>query len=92
MIFMHLLDLFFLSVSSQFACGALLTLPFLHQSQCGATALHAATYRGHNRVVTLLLEARAQPELLDAHGRRAMEYALDRCSSLVIEMLLDCSD
>jgi ankyrin repeat protein len=82
-----LIDFFLLPICLLF----LLTLLIPLQLKRGATALHAATYRGHNRVVTALLEARAQPELLDAYGRRAMEYALDRCSMLVIEMLLDYS-
>ena len=55
----------------------------------GATALHAAAYHGHGGVAAALLEARAQPDLLNAHGRRAVEYALDQGHATVFELLLD---
>ena len=44
----------------------------------GATALHHAAANGNREMINLLIEAGADPASLDASGRSALAYALDR--------------
>ncbi|XP_020627599.1 ankyrin repeat and SOCS box protein 3-like [Orbicella faveolata] len=39
------------------------------------TPLHAATFQEHGKIVMLLLERNAQPELPDSEGRSAKDFA-----------------
>ncbi|KAF1776810.1 P-loop containing nucleoside triphosphate hydrolase [Phytophthora cactorum] len=41
----------------------------------GWTALHAAAFQEHGKVVRLLLAHQADPKMVDAEGRRAVDYA-----------------
>lgn len=41
----------------------------------GWTALHAASFQEHGKVVRLLLAYQADPRIMDAEGRRAVDYA-----------------
>ncbi|CEG41873.1 Ankyrin [Plasmopara halstedii] len=41
----------------------------------GWTALHAASFQEHGKVVRILLAHQADPKLMDAEGRRAVDYA-----------------
>ncbi|KAL4127896.1 hypothetical protein PRIC2_006893 [Phytophthora ramorum] len=41
----------------------------------GWTALHAASFQEHGKVVRILLDNQADPKMVDAEGRRPVDYA-----------------
>ncbi|ETK74426.1 hypothetical protein L915_18768 [Phytophthora nicotianae] len=41
----------------------------------GWTALHAASFQEHGKVVRILLGHKGDPKMVDAEGRRAVDYA-----------------
>lgn len=55
--------------------------------RCEATPLNIASFRGNADVVQLLLEHGADPEVRDADGRSAMEWAKDRKHRDVLTIL-----
>lgn len=54
----------------------------------GQTALHRATEHGHEWVVSLLLQERADVNIRDNSGKSALDYAVDRARVPVIRLLL----
>ena len=50
-------------VRTAHVCSNAYTCTYTHISQDGRTALHLAAQKGHEDVVELLLEAKADPEL-----------------------------
>lgn len=54
----------------QFGC-----LPNYRAKECGSTPLHFAIYKGNNRVIALLLEKKANPNIADYAGNTPLHSA-----------------